>query len=256
MLQAHSFLWKYLWIAPNIFLLALAVVLWKRGIWRRFPAFLVFSVVGALVDLAVYAADVLPSVSAVNFWRVEWASIVIESVLKFIVIGELFSRVVSPYPSVSRLGRIFVSGGGAALVFVATLVAALSRGDSTVRLVSGFHLLAQTAYLVELGLVVIIFLFAAYFGLSWDRISFGVMLGFGVSACEYLASWAIVANADPSAQGRTLLDLMDMATYHLCVLFWCYYLLVPGKVRAKTTVSLPAHNLDVWNRELERLLQQ
>ena len=256
MLQAHSLLWNYLWIAPNVLLLALAVMLWKRGTWRNFPAFLVFSVLGALLGLAVYAADVLPFVSPVNFWCVEWASIIVESLLKFIVIGELFSRVVNPYPSVSRLGRILVSTGGAALVFVATLVAALSHGDSNVRLISGFHLLAQTVYLVELGLVVIIFLFVAYFGLPWDRLSFGILLGFGVSACEYVASWAIVANADPSSQGRTLLDLVTMATYHFCVLLWGYYLLVPGKVRVKTTMSLPAHNLDVWNRELERLLQQ
>lgn len=149
-----------------------------------------------------------------------------------------------------------MSAGGAALVFGATLVAALSHGDSTVRLISGFHLLAQTVYLVELGLAVIIFLFVAYFGLSWDRLSFGVLFGFGVSSCEYLAAWAIIANADPSSRGRTLLDLLNMATYHLCVLLWGYYLLVPGKIRVKTTVSLPQHNLDVWNRELERLLQQ
>jgi hypothetical protein len=256
MLQAHSFLWNYLWIAPNVLLLGLAVVLWKRGIWRKFPGFFAFCIVNALGVLAEYAADVLPSVSGVNYWRVAWACLLIESLVKFTAIGEVFSRVLNPFPSVSRLGRIFVSGGGAALVFVATLVAAFSRGDSTVRLISGYHLLAQTVYFVELGLVVIIFLFVAYFGLSWDRLSFGVLLGFGISSCEYLASWAILANADPSAQGRTLLDLLNMATFHLCVLLWGYYLLVPSKVRAKPVVSLPQHNLEVWNRELERLIHQ
>jgi hypothetical protein len=105
-------------------------------------------------------------------------------------------------------------------------------------------------------LVVIIFLFVAYFRLSLDRLSFGILLGFGVSACEYLASWAISANADLSAQGRTLLDFLEMGTYHLCVLFWGYYLLAPSKVRVRPVVSLPKHNLEVWNQELERLLHQ
>jgi hypothetical protein len=256
MLQAHSFLWNYLWIAPNVLLLALAFMLWKRGIWRKFPAFFAFCIVNALGVLIEYVADVLPSVSAATYWQVVWACLLIESILKFTAIGEVFSRALSPYPSVSRLGRILVSAGGAALVFAATLIAAFSRGDSTVRLISGYHLLSQTVFLVELGLVVIIFLFVAYFGLSWDRLSFGILLGLGISACEYLAAWAILANADLSARGRTALDLLNMATYHLCVLIWGYYLLVPKKTRVRPAVSLPKHNLDVWNQELERLLHQ
>ena len=162
MLQAHSFLWNYLWVAPNVFLLMLGAFIWRRGLVRQFPAFLVFVIFSALGDLAVFAADVAPSVSAVNFWRVNWAYLLIESFLKFLVIGEVFSRVLSPYSSISRLGRILVSGFGAALVLLATLAAAYSHGDSSVRLISGFHLLEQTVFLVELGLILFIFLFAAY----------------------------------------------------------------------------------------------
>jgi len=205
--------------------------------------------------MAEFVADLVPSVTAENFWRVCWASLLIESVLKFAVIGEVFSRVLIPYPSISRLGRSVVTGLGAVLVLVAALAAALSRGDSTMQLISGFHLLEQTVSMIELGLVVIIFLFAAYFKLSWDRVSFGVLLGFGISACVYLASWAIMTNAAPSKQGRAALDLLNMATYHLSVLIWMYYLLVPEKVKKTTEVRLPENNLAVWNRELERLLQ-
>jgi len=266
MLQAHSFLWNYLWIAPNILLLLLAVVLWMRGIGRQFPAFVVFAVLSAVGDLAIFVADVSPSVSAVNFWRVDWASLLIESVPKFIVIGDIFSRVLNPYPSISRLGRVLISWVGAALVFVASLVAAFSRGDSTVRLISGVHLLDQTVFMVELGLILVIFLFGAYFRLSWDRRSFGMLLGFGVSASGQLAAWAIIANANPSAHGRTLLDFLEMATHQVCVLIWFYYLLIPKRpgVKRPTRTSFAGSGsdgshqeyLDVWNRELERLLQQ
>lgn len=256
MLQAHSFLWNYLWVAPNVFLLILGFFIWKRRLSRELPAFLAFVIFSAVGDLSVFAADIAPSVSPVNFWRADWAYLLIESFLKFLVIAEVFSRVLSPYSSISRLGRILVTGFGAALVLLATLAAAYSPGDSSVRLISGFHLLEQTVFLVELGLVVFIFLFAAYFRLSWHRLSFGVLVGFGVSACGHLAGWAISANADLSAYGRTLLDFLDMTTHHICVLVWFYYLLVPGKVAAKTPTPLPENNLDLWNRELERLLQQ
>jgi hypothetical protein len=255
MLQAHSFLWNYLWVAPNVYLLALAFLLWRRGLARTFPAFLAFAALSAAGNLAVFAADIAPFVSPINFWRVDWACLLVESVLKFIVIGEALSRVLGSYPSVARLGRVSVTGFGAALVLLAVLAAAFAPGDSSVRLISGFHIVAQTVFIIELGLILLIFLFAAYFRLSWDRFSFGVLLGFGVSACSYLAAWAVIANAQPSARGRTLLDFLEMATYHVCVLIWFYYLLVPGKVKAKQIAPLPDTNLDLWNRELERLLQ-
>jgi len=206
--------------------------------------------------LAVFAADVAPSVSAENFWRIDWAALLVESLLKFLVIGEIFSKVFSPYPSISRLGRIAVSGFGAALVLIAGLIAGFAHGDSTMRLISGAHLLEQTVFVIESGLIVFLFVFAAYFHLSWDRLSFGILLGLGISACEHLATWAIIANASPSAEARTLFAFLNMGTYHFCVLIWFYYLLVPQKVVAKSTVPLPENNLAVWNRELERLLQQ
>jgi hypothetical protein len=257
MLQAHSFLWNYLWVAPNVLLLILGLVLWKRRLRHQFPGFLAFSIFSPLANLAVFVADISPDVSAENFWRVDWACLLIESLLKFIVIGEVFSRLLNPYPSLARLGRNLVSGFGAALVLSATLAAALSHGGSPVRVVSAFHLLSQTVFIIELGLIVFAFLFASYFKLAWDRLSFGVLLGFGISSCVYLACWAISTNADPKSPWRIILDLIDMATYHACVLLWFYFLLVPKKAPAvEAAPRLPETNLELWNRELERLLQQ
>ena len=107
MLQAHSFLWNYLWVAPNLFLICLGLLLWKRGFARLFPAFLAFMLLSAVAELAAFLADIIPSVSADNFWRVIWVGLLIEGPLKFLVIGEIFSRVFTPYPSIGRLGKIF-----------------------------------------------------------------------------------------------------------------------------------------------------
>ncbi len=256
MLQAHSILWHCLWVAPNLLFVLLGVLLWRRGIGRIFPAFLAFAILGSVGDLATYLADIIPSVTPDNFWRVFWASLVIESVLKFLVIGEVFSRLFTPYPSIARLGKTLVSGCGALLVLAAAVMAGFARGDTMIRVIARAHLLEQTVFIVELGLIIFLFVFAAYFHLSWDRLSFGIMIGLGVSACEHLAVWAIIANASPSEHVRTLFSLLGMATYLLCVFIWFYYLLVPGKATVKTKISLPENNLAVWNRELERLLQQ
>jgi hypothetical protein len=256
MLQAHSPLWNYLWVAPNLCLLVVGFLIWKRGISHQIPAFLAFTVMGALGGLAVYGADIAPFISAENYWRIEWARLLIESLLKFLVIGEVFSRVFTRYPSISRVSRGAVSLFGGALVLMAGLIAGFARGDSTRLLISGDHLLEQTVFVIESGLILFLFLFAAYFRLAWDRLSFGILLGFGISACVHLATWATIANASPSERVRTLFAFLNMGTFHLCVLIWLYYVLVPQKVARKSVVPLPENNLAVWNRELERLLQQ
>ena len=256
MLQAHSFLWNYLWVAPNLFLLLLAVLLWMRGFRRAFPAFLVFTILSALAELAAFLADIIPSVSPDNFWRVIWVGLLVESLLKFVVIGEIFSLVFSPYPSIGRMGRTLVSGFGALLVLLAAVIAGFAKGDSVVHIVATAHLLEQTVFIIESGLIVFLFAFAAYFHLSWDRLSFGILLGLGISSCEHLATWAIIANTSPSEHMRTLFAFLNMATYHAAVLIWFYYLLVPGKAPKKSTIRLPETNLAVWNREVERLLHQ
>jgi hypothetical protein len=256
MLQAHSYLWHYLWIAPNVLLLVLAVLIWRRGLHKQFPLFLIFAVVAATVQLALYAADILPSVSAEAWWRFFWAGSLVEALVKFALIGEIFGCVFGQYPSVSRLGKRVISGVGAALVLIATVAAAYSPIDNpNYTVISRAHILDQTIYMVECGVLLSIFLLASHFRLRWNHRVFGIALGLGISACVHLADWAVTSSG-ALYHKRELLDFLNMATYHICVLIWFYYLLGRPKVAATSAVFLPEHTLSVWNQELERLLQK
>src|SRR3974390_2564661 len=144
MLQAHSLLWHYLWVAPNILLLLLGIFMLRRGLSRQFPAFLAFAILSSLGQLAVYTADVVPSVTARTFWLVDWASLLVGGSLKFILVAEVFARVFGAYASVARLGRHLIRGVGVALVFAAALAAIYTPKDGLFGIVSGAHLLVQT----------------------------------------------------------------------------------------------------------------
>jgi hypothetical protein len=254
MLQAHSLLWHYLWIAPNTFLLALVFILWKRDFRRQFPAFFAFAILSSIGQLAVYAADVMPFVTAKTFWYVDWASLILEGVLKFVLIGEIFAQIFGSYSYLANLGKVLIRTVGVILVMVAAAAAAYAPKNELFGIISGAHLLEQSTYLVESGVLVFIFLFASYFHLQWHRPTFGIALGLGISACVHLATWALFANGGLPLSEKVILVFVNMATYHVCVLIWFYYLLVPQKVSARSAVALPEHNLEVWNREVERLL--
>ncbi len=139
---------------------------------------------------------------------------------------------------------------------LATLAAAYAPIDNPqFAIVSRAHILEQTFYIIQCGLILFLFLFAAHFELTWDRCAFGIAFGFAIVWCEHMATWAVMASGALLSQ-RHLLDLLNMATYHVCVLIWCYFLLVPKKIATTSAAPLVEHNLDIWNRELERLLQQ
>src|ERR1700730_5933998 len=256
MLQAHSFLWHYLWVAPNILLLGLAALMWRRRFHKQFPVFVVFSFVTAITQLTIYVADTIPSVSWQVFWRIFWVGLLVEAIVKFALIGEVFGRLFGHYPSVASLGTLLIRGVGVTRVLLATLAAAYSHKDNIYWIISGAHILEQAIYIIECGLILFLFIFAAHFRLSWPRPIFGITVALGISACVHLATWATMATSDLLVYGRNLLDFLNMATFHVCVLMWCYYLLVPQKIAPKSTVRLPDHSLEVWNRELERLLQR
>jgi hypothetical protein len=253
--QAHSFLWHYLWVAPDVLQLLLCFFLWKRRLIREFPAFFAFLLLTGVGELTLYAADQLPSVSGLTYWRMVWAEDIVESVLKFAVIAEIFAKILGGYASVARLGKVLIQWSGAILVFAAALAAGNAPRRPLVGIESGANLLEQSIFLIECGVLVFIFLLSFYFHLRWPRRVFGITLGLSLSACVYLATWALIINAGLSVEKRDLLVLLRGTTFHLEVLLWFYYMLVAERAPVQTPVPLPENNLALWNRELERLLQ-
>jgi hypothetical protein len=256
MLQAHSFLWHYLWLAPHILQVGLAVWIWRRGLHKLFPVFLAYAIFEAIEEFTLYGMDVLPWVKAETFWRAFWVGLIIEGLIKFALIGELFLHLLRSWPALAKLGSWLIRGTGAVLVLLATLAAAYAPIDNPqYSFISRAHILQQTLYIIECGLILFLFLFAAHFELTWNRRTFGIALGLGILSCEHMGTWAVMASG-ALLDKRHLLDFLNMATYHVCVLIWFYYFLIPQRSATTSVVPLPEHNLEIWNQELERLLHQ
>jgi hypothetical protein len=226
MLQPHSFLWHYLWVGSDVLLLSLAALAWRRGLHRFFPAFFVYLVYEGIQGLTLYLIDRVPWFSDDTYWRADIAELVIEPIVKVGVIWELFSRLLAPRPSLARLGNRLIGCSAGVLVALAAL-AASHAPIGNYAIVSYAHILEQTIFLIEAGLMLFIFLFTAYFHLDWSRRDFGIALGLSVSACVGLAVLAIYANLI-FFKKLYLVDLLKMGVYHVCVLIWFYYLLSPS----------------------------
>jgi hypothetical protein len=253
MLQLHSLLWHYLSVAPGVLLALLAFLMWRRGLHKEFPAFFSYAVFEAAGGEILYAMDVIPSISAEVYWRSYLFFLVLEAFIKFAVIGEVFTHLLRHYPPLGRFAKALITGVGIVLVLAATVIAAYSN-RSPFWLISGTRTLSRSVSVVQCGLISFLLVFAAHFHLKWKRGVFGITFGFAVLASVSLAHWALLADW---LLGRKtyLLDFVIMVTYHVCVLIWFHYLLFPQKSAVTSAGALPEHNLELWNRELERLLQ-
>src|SRR5208282_6056528 len=254
MLQPHSFFWHYLWLAPCVLLASLALFMRRRGLHKEFPAFFCYVLFEAVGGGLLYAIDVSPSTTGSMYWGNYLFYFVLEVVIKFVVIGEVFTHLLRRYPPLGRLAKKLITGVGILLIFAAAIIAAYASPTAS-WIISTIRILGRSVSVVQCGLIVFLFLFAAHFHLRWERPVFGIALGLGITAAVSLACWSLLAGWI-FGQKSYLLDFLNMATYHACVLFWCYCLLVPEESVA-TSATLPAEdNLELWNRELERLLQR
>jgi hypothetical protein len=255
MLQPHSLLWHYFWLGPQVMQAALAVVVWRRGFFRRYPVFFTYLIFETIEQFVLYGMDLLPFVSGRTWWLTFCVALVIEGLIRLALIGELLSHLLRSRIAIAKISSRLMSFAGVVLVLAATLAAAYAPIDAhQFAMRYRATLLQQTLYMIECGLVLSLFVLGSFCHSTWSKAAFGIALGRGISSSVHLATWATMANGGlPST--RYVLDFLNMATYQVCVLLWFYYLLAPHKVAATSAVSLPESDVALWNREVERLIQ-
>lgn len=247
----HSPIWHYLWIAPHALQLAIVVIMIRRRLVSEFPVFLTYTLFQIVMGGTLFALDHISTVSARQYINAQWVDTTGSIVLRFALIYEIFSRIFDPYPALVELGRLLLRWGVVVLLLVAVAVAARAPDDAT-PLLSGIHVLNSAVSLMQSGLLVFLFLFSSYFGLSWRSYIYGIAAGLGIFSSVSLATAALRVASGTAAASYSL-DFVTMATYHCCVLIWLVYLLAPETAR-RAVQHLPDNNLEQWNTEMQRLL--
>ena len=169
MLYPHSLLWHYLWVGPHVLQVVLAALLWRRGINKVFPVFFVYIVYEAIEELTLYAMDVIPFFSVRAWWIACCVGAVVEGLLKFAVVWEVFSDLIRSRPSQTHLGKMVIAGSGAVLFVVAVWTAVHAPIATQFPIASYMHILGQSIYMITCGLWLSTFLLAAFFHLEWKQ---------------------------------------------------------------------------------------
>jgi hypothetical protein len=252
----------YLWVAPHVLQSILLVVLVRRGLHRQFPMFVFYTGFEVLQCGVLLAVSQRLSNFGPVYVQVFAVGLALSTAIRFGVIYELFRHFFQRYPALTGPGRFVFRGATVLLLLIAVALAISAPGgaaDKISRAATYSALdvttlaLDRAVTMLQCGLLVSLFLFSRYFVLSWRSHAFGIALGLGVFASTELAISAVrLYVTDP----HNVLDLFVMGAYQVCVLVWMFYLMSPARESQYSLKKLPDHDLEIWNRELQRLIQQ
>lgn len=249
--MSFPFIWHYLLIVPHALLVVVLIALLRKHRYKQFPIFFAYVVQEIIQSFVMISLIESPSTTGGQYHIAYTVSLILNTAFYFGILHELFSHIFRNYAALRKFGKPLF-GWITVGFLVITLGLAVYTGAYGNQLMFLSYLFDRTAGVLQTGLLICLFLFSSRLGLSWRSHVFGITFGMGI-----LASADLISAAIRSQTGFTYymaLDYFGMVSFHLCVLVWIFYLFAPEKSYAPK--ALPAHDLESWNIELERLLKQ
>jgi hypothetical protein len=235
------------WVAVPVLELSIVVLMLRRRLVKTFPvffAYIVCHIANHLVAAALYGRYALA-----YFWYF-WIFEAVDFFLTLAVIQEIFIVEFNPYDALRNLGlRIFRWSTVILCIFVSVMAVAAPAAETN-RQMAAFFVMDRSIYMVELGLMFVLFVFCRLFGMTWRHYVFGTAAGFIIMTS---ISTAVLAVRTHEGQGGNVwLNLFSPLGFMLTNLIWTSYL-----ASAKSIVPLNivprTDQLIAWNRALSAI---
>ncbi|HLW84812.1 MAG TPA: hypothetical protein VKR60_06310 [Candidatus Sulfotelmatobacter sp.] len=226
MSEKTRILFYALWIAHPVLQTVVAIVMLRRGLHRRFKFFFAYIATQALIFSLIF-----PSYLRHNYWAyfyLYWFSQAVSAVLGFQVIHEVFLDVFRPFHTLRDLGTVLFRWASLVMIMAAGVVAVSSDSKEIVPWMQAIITTQRCVRIVQVGIVLLLLIFARYLGVSRKQQSFGIALGFGSFA---LVELALLASWVGGHLGSTAANLVNMSVYNASLCIWMGYVLVKSPVR-------------------------
>jgi len=170
-----------LWYSQPVLQVAVSLVVWRRGLYKQFPVFLGFLLTQVGFFVLGYPIYKLYGSNTPAYFGLYWGQEALNAVLSFKIIHEVFLDVFRPYHALKDLGTPVFKWAGLVMLLVAIVVAASNSAEEN-PIVHAVLTLQRSVRLVQVGLILFLILFSRFLGVSRKQVSFGIALGFGLSA--------------------------------------------------------------------------
>ena len=252
----HFLVW-YLWVAPHTFLGVSLAVFLRRALQRQFPFFVTYLAFELFHFLTLMTVDVLvlwdPGLLNLYRWILVWG-LGITSLLSFGVIYELVNQMILSRSTLAPTLRPVLRWSAAVLVLLTAIASGRLAVSGIERVMNVFQVLDFSSSVLQVGLLVVLFLFSRVLHVSWRSFPVGIALGFGILGCVELAAAALLPAFGP--RGYAAIDVARLMGFHVCVLVWLGYLVFPERGPKFAGKPLQKSELEFWDQELQRMVQR
>lgn len=206
-----------LWIAQPLLLAPVAFIMYRRQQHKEFPVFFVFALAQLLIFVVEFPVYQLADFQAYFFTF--WIAAVLNLILDFKIIHEIFLDIFRPYHALRDLGTALFKW--AALIMILISVVLISTNPIWNDPVAHSVMLLQRCIrVVQCGMVLFLLAFCSHLSVSWRRHSFGLACGFGIFAATELITTALYSGGHTTSQ---VTNIVNMLAYDSAVAIWLGY---------------------------------
>lgn len=234
-------------------LVVLAVVLYRRRLYREFPcffAYVLYEIAEFIPLLTLYSIE---GVIGKQYEYVFSATLILSVALRFGVIDEISRDLFRESQFLKVAARRLLKCVAGLLLIMGLVLAVYAPGNNSVRWHIGVSVVNRGAAIVQCGLLLSLLLSSRFLGLSWRRPAFGIALGLGILTSVDLATSAVRAEFAGAAT-REFLNLLVTGAAFVCVSIWIGYLLVP-ELKPASLAVVSGDEVETWNKELQHLVR-
>jgi hypothetical protein len=243
----------WIWLGQIAIQAVLATVIVFRKVWTRFPFFAAYLLTNLGVNGLLYLVKASHA-SPREYFYCYWVTQAITLILGLATVFEIFAALLASYPGLRKLAILVCRYTLLTLGFFGALVIIFhTDGDATRN--APLFALEVAVRIGQVGLVVVLFVFAGIFGLPWRRSAFGIALGIGMYAGVRLVvvTWQTYASEQRSWQAAAIANIL---AFDLSLFVWMGSLLSRQYAAAKDVELPEREQLEQWNKALTELIYQ
>jgi len=117
-----------------------------------------------------------------------------------------------------------------------------------------FEVLNFSANLVNLGLLLVLFLFTRTFHISWKSLPAGIVLGFGIASSAEIGATGFISGL--GMNGILSSDMLRTLAFLVCTIVWIIYAFLPDTGQEFTGPGVRRSEIEAWNQDLHKILDR
>lgn len=232
-----------LWGSAFLLQAVTAVLIVRRKQLRTFPVFFAYTTFHIIQSILSFIALRISYTAYFYEW---WTGEMLDALVTFAVIQEIFLVTFRPYDALRRWGSTIYVVGALVLCGIAVFMGIHYPHGYSPRVAVLLTLERSTAF-VEVGLLFFLFIFCRLFGMTWRNYVFGIAIGFVLTASIVMTAEAFRTYYGTAADSWVL--ILKVVAYSVGVLVWTYYF-ASIKSRVPLDYVPGTEKLIAWNKAL------